>query len=251
MKDLDLYRLNQSGWIPGPKESEEEFLQRVERSKRRFERGEWIPDAHWQWVREFLGKMFDVKPLYICAFYSNRSLAPWQGAASWIEGRDLCSVQMRTQLKKGSYLGLYRREEILAHEAIHAARSGFDEGRFEEFFAYMASEKKWRRILGPIVRRPWEVWPLFLFMVGGIFFPLCYLGVMGWMSAGFVRLIRGHFVLRKASEALLGKVRDESKVRAILFRMTDLEIESLAKGKSLCELAQNDLRWKVIQCYLE
>ena len=251
MADRDLNALNKIGLIPGPGEDEGSFRERVERTMGRLKGGEWIPDAHWQWVREFLGELFDVKPLYIGAFYSNQGLAPWQGAASWIKGRDLVSVQLRKGLKKGSYLGMYRREEILAHEAVHAARSGFDEGRYEEFFAYMTSEKGWRRVLGPIVRRPWEVWPLFGAMAAGAFWPGAYLGAIGWRMGGFVRLIRGHRVLRKAGEAIRGEVGDRKRARAVLFRLTDQEIEALAKGKRLKEMAQNDLRWKVIQSYWE
>jgi hypothetical protein len=252
MTDDDLLALDKCGFIPGRGESEEDFLARVAETKKNFQAGSWLPESHWNWVRELLSELFDVKPLYICAFYSNRNLTPWQGAASWIRGRTLDSIQLRSALKKGSYLGLYSRDEILAHEAAHAARAGFDEARFEEYFAYMSSTKKWRRVLGPIIRRPWEIWPFFLLCMGGVFFKECYFGALFWMLLGFIRLIKGHAVLRRAADQILKEVQDPKKVRAILFRLTDQEILQFAKGVNIQEYAsiQTCLRWRVLRSYL-
>lgn len=247
MTDGDLLALNNQGFIPGPGEEEGPFLARIANVKENFQKGDWIPPAHWDWVREYLGQIFDVKPLYICAFYSNRSLAPWQGAASWIEGRTLSSIQLREGLRKGSYLGIYRREEILAHEAVHAARSGFDEDRCEEFFAYMTSEKRWRRILGPILQRPWEIWPFFIFSIGGAVFPICYLGAAVWSGLGFCRLIGQHRRLNRAAGNLLAQIGDVGKARAVLFRLTDDEISRFSKGEKIEKVGQDDLRWRLIR----
>lgn len=250
MTDWELLALDRDGFIPGPGEDEASFLTRVEKVKENFQKGSWIPSAHWDWVREYLDRMFNVKPLYICAFYSNRSLMPWQGAACWIEGRALSSIQLREGLKKGSYLGIYSREEILAHEAVHAARSGFAENRCEEFFAYMTSEKKWRKVLGPILQRPWEAWPFLIGVVGGIIWPVCFLGAAFWSALGFCRLIRQHRQLKRAGDRLLARVGDARKARAILFRLTDEEIQKFSRGVNI-EEGQNCLRWRVIRSYLK
>ncbi len=249
MTDSELLTLDKNGFIPGPNEEEKAFLARVASAKKKFEEGGWIPESHWDWVRNFLDELFNVKPLYICAFYSDRKLAPWQGAAAWIEGRKLDSVQLRRALKKGAYLRIYRREEVLAHEAVHAVRCGFDESRFEEFFAYMSSEKKVRRVLGPIVRRPWEIWPFLIALLGGIFFPLFYWVGSIWLALGFVRLIRNHLILNRAGKQVLKEVGDLKKMRSILLRLTDDEIEKFAKGDKFLTYAekQSCLRWRVIQ----
>ncbi|PIS02101.1 MAG: hypothetical protein COT85_06905 [Chlamydiae bacterium CG10_big_fil_rev_8_21_14_0_10_42_34] len=252
MTDRDLLALDKMGFIPGPGENEDTFLARVAKVKKTFEAGDWIPEAHWDWVRIYLDQLYDVKPLYICAFYSNQSLAPWQGAAAWIEGKALNSIQLRESLRKGSYLKVYSREEILAHEAVHAARSGFNEDRYEEFFAFMTSEKKWRKVLGPILQRPWEAWPFLIFIVGAIFWPSFYLGAALWVAMGFFRLILRHSQLKKAAKQISFFVPDLRKVRAILFRLTDREIQAFSKGLNLKEYAekQSCLRWKVIKSYL-
>ncbi len=253
MTDRELMEWDQAGFIPGPGETEAAFKARVLLAKEKFEKGNWIPPAHWDWARESLCQLFNVKPLYICAFYSNRSLTPWQGAACWLEGKKVNSIQLRKALKKGTFLGLYRREEILAHEAVHAARSAFEEEQCEEFFAYMTSEKKWRRVLGPIVQRPWEVWPLLVCLAGGVIWPLCYWGATFWMTAGFIRLIRQHYRLRRAAQQISRQVSDPRLIRAILFRLTDAEIEKFSRGEKIEEYAktQTCLRWKVVKNYMK
>ncbi len=253
MKDQELFALDKEGFLPGPGEDEKKFLERVCRTKKRFEKGGWIPASHWDWVRESLNGIFNVKPLYIAAFYSNRDLAPWQGAAAWIDGRELNFIQLREGLKKGTYLGLYRREEILAHEAVHAVRSGFNEDRYEEFFAYMTSEKKWRRVLGPILQRPWEAWPFLLCTLGGAIWPACYLGAAVWSGMGFFRLIRRHIRLRRASGRIFEIVQDARMTRAVLFRLTDDEIEKFSKDEKIEDYAERQgcLRWRVIRNYLK
>jgi hypothetical protein len=247
MTDAELIALDKSGFIPGPGEKEAPFRARIEKAKKKYNQGSWLPPAHWNWVHEHLDSLFNVKPLYICAFYSNKRLTPWQGAASWIEGRSLHSIQLRDALKKGSYLGLYSREEILAHEAVHAARSGFEESRYEEFFAYMTSSAKWRRVLGPILQKPWEAWPFLIFLTAGIFFPGAFLGAAVWLGLGFIRLIRGHRTLNLAAERLI-KIGGDSRVaRSILFRLTDEEIGKVARGEKI--EGDASLRWNLINAF--
>lgn len=252
MTDQELIALDQIGLIPAPSEDEQTFCARVENTRKRYETGDWIPESHWDWVREFLYEVFHVKPLYICAFYSNRNLTPWQGAAAWIEESKWGSVQLREGFRKGRFLGVGR-EEILAHEAVHGIRSAFPESRFEEFFAYMTSEKKWRRVLGPIFRRPWEAWPFILCMVGGIFWPIFYSFAALWTAIGFWRLIREHRLLNRAATHLYQRVQSASKARAILFRLTDEEILEIVKAPQSIDqwvLEKNCLRWRVIRFYL-
>ena len=129
MQDRELLDWNRRGFIPGPKESEEDFLRRVNDTGKEAVKlgGRPIPSSHWEWVRRHLREIFDFEPESLPAFYSNRLLVPWQGAASWIMSGKLIGVQLREKLQRGSYLGLYDRNEILAHEAVHAARCAFQE----------------------------------------------------------------------------------------------------------------------------
>lgn len=247
--DVELLDLNSKGFIPGPSESEEDFLKRIAAIQKTFAQSEQIPFAHWDWVRIFLKKVFDFEPYCLSAFYSNHSLMPWQGAAAWIEGNTLVSIQLREAFKKkSSYLGVYKREEILAHEAVHAARSAFQEPQNEEFFAYMSSEKKWRRVLGPIFVRPWEIWPFFLSIAIGSFFSFAYFIGACLSMVGFYRLIRQHGRLKRASRQILRYVKQADVVRAILLRLTDAEIVLFSKGENIEDYRrrQRCLRWRLI-----
>lgn len=146
-------------------------------------------------------------------------------------------------------MGIYQRSEILAHEAVHAARCAFPKDPWDEYFAYMTSEKWWRRVLGPIVRTPREVWPLLLFCIMGPFIPLSFLFAAIWMALGFFRLIHGHKILRKAGEKLLKKGYSKEKVRHILFRLTDAEIQKLATGQEI-KLQEGSLRSQLLNLYM-
>jgi hypothetical protein len=247
--DSELLLLNAQGFIPGPSESEDDFIQRVALVKKIFNEREWIPRAHWDWVRIHLKEIFDFEPHCLPAFYSNQGLPFWQGAACWIEeGSKAVSLQLREDLRKGAYLG-YSRAEILAHEAVHAARSAFDESASEEFFAFLVSEKWWRRAFGPIVRRPFEVWGFFIAMALGMVFPLANLAGALCLSAGFWRLIRLHWKMRRAGKNLDKAVSDKKTARAILMRLTDAEIDLFSKGVDLVAYAnrQRCLRWRLIR----
>ena len=246
MSDEELIALNQKGFFPGPEESEEAFCQRIEEVKKNILelKEQAIPYPHWDWTRMRLKEIFDFVPDCLPAFYSNRRLMPWQAAACWVEGKRVASIQLRESLRKGNLLGLIQREEILTHEAVHAARSPFEEDRFEEYFAFATSEKKWRRTLGPIVKRPWEVWPFLFCCLVGPFFPAAFFCAGLWAGLGFVRLVRGHRILQRAADNLSQITRDARFIRAILVRLTDREIEKIAKGESVSDTT---LRWRLIR----
>jgi hypothetical protein len=256
MNDEELLALNRRGFIPGPGETEEHFVKRVQLAQdffcnplKEFEEMEKVPVPHWDWVRHHLKELYDFQPDSLVAYYSNRQLTPWQGAASWVmdvESGPLCAVQLRRGFLKGSYLGLYSRDEILAHEAVHAARCAFEEPAFEEFFAYYTSSAKWRRLLGPIIRKPWEA-SFFLGVLGlgalfGIFLPAAVLS-----SFGFLRLGRQHTRLWRAVKKMRKEGKSEKTIRFLLFRLTDCEIKRVAQGKEIGD--DQSLRSRLIRLY--
>lgn len=160
------------GLIPGPEESEEAFLKRVEFA---------TSLVHPEWNEAVLPFKIDWVPL----LYSNQKMAWWEGAATWISDKGLPSIQLRKSFEKGSFLG-YKRSEILSHEAIHAARMRFEEPHFEEVLAYSTAPQAWKRFFGPLFSRTWEPLVLIAAMILGIFWlwiPMCLIGVsLGWLS---------------------------------------------------------------------
>lgn len=245
MTDQELLDLNALGFIPGPGETEEAFSQRISATQNSFLEKEPIPRAHWEWSRHHLKELFGFQPDSLIAFYSNKGLAPWQAAVCWIDEKNTPQLQLREGFRKGHFLRLYSREETLSHEAIHAARSAFNEPENEEFFAYATSEKKWRQVLGPLVKNPWEVWVFLAALLTALFWEWGNLVPLLCITFGFYRLIRQHRRRAKAAKTLLLQLSDKKTVRSVLFRLTDAEIRHLAKGREI--LGDDSVRWRLIR----
>jgi hypothetical protein len=234
MDDETLLELNRQGFIPGPGETEDRFLQRVQKTKEKF----FQQKTEFDWAKETIFELFDFSPESLPVLISNRGLKIWEAAACWIEdGVPLLQIRSRS-------IRRISKQELLAHEAIHAARAGFDEIEFEEFFAFASAEKRWRRIFGPIVRRNWEVWPFlasctFVFTFLGVL-PVCALSLFA-----LFRLYNSQKRLKNAADFLNSKLEDEKKVRSILFRLTDHEISKFAEGIWLD--GDQSLRWRLLR----
>lgn len=168
----ELLGLGRRGYIPGPSEDEAVFLKRVLKA---------APQSdHWDEAQPITLPLFGFSVDWVPIHYSNKNLPFWEGAAMWI-GEDF-SIQMREGFKKGSYLG-YKREEVLAHEAVHAARMAFEEPKFEEVLAYRTSKNILRKWVGPLFQKPWETVVLMLSLaaapLGYFWVPLMALGLLG------------------------------------------------------------------------
>lgn len=269
--DLKLLELNKRGLIPGPLESEEEFKLRISSLEKFFEN----PDAHFKnnatssplpfvsdinrsdldWVTAKLVKTYDIAPDWIVSTYTNKDLYPWQGAVCWVfelKGVPMTFMQFREKLKKGSYLKIYDRDEILVHECAHAARMAFEEPIFEEIFAYISSVSFFRRVFGPIFRKNKEI---------GIFFSLLILGSissslfplpLAYLLFLLFRLIKIRMILNRAARRLFLFLKTKKRARSVLFRLTDSEIKMFSRmspdkiGNYAKKMAATTLRWKMI-----
>ena len=285
MNNEKLIALNQAGFIPGPEETEEKFIERVKlagqffKDKEQFLKNVQItppfplndkvtkPLRHWS--RSQLIRRFDITPDFLHVYFHDQGLTFFQGAVTWLLELDneitLPLLQFRKGLKKGRYLGLYSFDEILAHETVHAARSAFNEKIFEEHFAYLTSSSFLRRIFGPIIKNTWEIivlFVLFIFVFTFAFFPfsslLSYLGnfsffgLLGYASLGFFRLFKNRLFFVLALKKLKKILRSKDKALHVMFRLTDKEIFKFAvktKEKILSYAVtqkERSLRWQVI-----
>ena len=238
--EVDLRELDSQGWILAPKESLDSLLYRKKTLKTKREdfplNTELLSKAHK--ITESLYQ-FSLKDIPVC--YSNKSLSLWEGAVLWTyfdeNGDPYPVIQMRGNYKKG-FLRLYKEEEILAHELVHAARFAFNEPFFEEMFAYKTSKNFF----------PWFFGPLFIFrMESFLFIALVILSFLGfvilewaiflWLPFLFftcllIRLVVLHSVFFLAKK-YLGK-KGERTPLAALFRLSDRAICKAA----LCHLRQ-------------
>lgn len=267
MNIKDLLEYNQRGIFPFPGESEQSYRDRLERFPEKMT--EEIPITlknplkwhEWDWARSTLVELFDVCVDWPQAYYTNEKLLFWQGAMTWIfqtKKKNLCVIQLRKCLQKKKYLFLYDKDEILAHEAVHAARMPLNSSKTEEFFAYWTATSYFRKVFGPIVQKPFEATifmgaalciPVFQgFSVGII--PLFFLILMG--TLGLFRLFRIRKKIHKAFGRLKQMTNSSFKARAVLFRMTDEEIFNFSKWsieeieQYIFEKREKELRWQII-----
>lgn len=251
-----LLALNAEGLIPGPNETAESFAERVEATQKFFrDQKDVFPPAVWDWPREQLKTLFDFSPRWCAASGSSKGLTPWQAAATWIDVKRIYLIRVRSS---GWLSRLVDRSEVLAHEAVHASRAAFDEPKYEEFFAYLTSSSRWRKVMGPLFRKSIEALLLMGLLGMGVmaqilevvydaeFFSCGWFFLALFLCFGWsLRLMRSRIQIEKAARRLAMLVKDPKMIRPALFRMTDQEIDRLASH--LPFEPGHDLRWCVIK----
>ncbi len=274
ISDEELLLFGQRGFIPGPQEDEKIFLERVNFSQKPLKKcfaefGEKPPfpidnkveEQDWSWASVQLKHFYDVNPSWAPTFYHKRKLLPWQAGMTWIielEGgkKKFTLIQLR---KKSIFCS---KDELLAHEGAHVARSAYNEPKFEEFFAYFLSSNKFRKLFGPIVQKPYEAVIFIFFILSGFWGELLFSSpllfaclktcALIWLSLGLFRLARYRFVFNRTYKKVSSSITDSKKALAVLFRLTDDEIfyfNSL-NANEIREYAsrqkKGSLRWRMI-----
>lgn len=287
LNDSHLLHLNQLGIIPGPDEQEEDFLKRADQclhlAQTLASAGEpagfsSAQDLHPQSVLEgpfvMTSSLFDMAPDWVPLFFSNRGLALWHGGCAWIcqlseESQPVGFLQIRRWFADHlSYLGLYDRNELLAHELAHIGRMTFQEPIYEEVLAYRTSKSAFRRWLGPIVTSGREAAVFLLVLLLLIIVDIATImqpGMGGWKIALGLKLIPITMVAlalcrlwlrqRKLSCCLLHLnqlFNHEGRANAVLYRLTDAEIRQFAQltPQDILHYAHDagprSLRWRLL-----
>lgn len=291
MTDDELLEYNRLGLIPGPNEEEKDFLQRVDfcldLKEKLAAQGSLDVPAEMEVISPELANqlsaitqpLFDISPRWIPIIFSNHKLSPWHGGCAWIfqltEDSPLGAFfQLRSAFKnKKRYLGLYDRDELLAHEAVHVGRMHFEEPKFEEVLAFRTAKSWFRRWLGPIMQSPWEsllfLFSIFLCAAVQIFLLISdvpqnsTIGIVslafpiGLLAIGLIRLWQRQSTFNNCLQSL--KIfAGENNGNAIIFRLQDKEIIAFSKMSidDICQYASSQktksLRWRLIyKAYFE
>lgn len=240
---------DQQGFFPGPNEEFNAYAKRVQTLNDYFsypteDIDHFLTEEDWIEAKGITEHLYDFSPEWIVAHYSNRKLTFFQGAATWLIEKDLYEIpviQLKKKFERGNLFKLYYREEVLAHEAVHAARMGFEESLFEEIFAYQTSPRWGRRFFGPLFYRPWEA-VVFLIL---LLFPVAYeilqffdlefsfASPMRWLPLFFfgylfIRLCFLRFTLWLAKIKIISLLINPKKFWAVFLRLSDREIFTLA-----------------------
>lgn len=288
ISDKQLLEYNLQGLIPGPNESEEAFHERVAYCQHLKEEiaarlGDALP-----FVKNDLPKssevlspafhstqdLYDIAPRWIPLFFSNSRLLPWHGGCAWIfqqteESPTGAFLQLRRAFRRSdSYLGLYSRQELIAHELCHAGRMCFEEPRFEEILAYRSSSSRWRSWVGAIAQSSWETTTFFLLlcMILSLDLYALYYGLprlaqslfwlkllpVGLIGFGIFRLFSRQRQFAGCLENLTDALQDKRKAFAVIYRLTDTEIVNFSRLlpekilHAVQQLRDSSLRWRLI-----
>lgn len=277
---------NGQGFIPGPDESPSAFEERIafclnlESHLGSNTEGSFPLDLSDAQSKENLKealpltqKLYGIRPEWVPIFFSNHHLAPWHGGCAWIfQLSDTTPtgafLQLRASLKRSpSYLGIYRRKELTAHELAHVGRMQYQEPKYEEIFAYQSSSSRWRRFFGPIVQSSKE--SLFFILSLGLVIlsdlALMSLGEkmapIAWgiklLPAALFLLALGRLSLRQRTyrrcQERLEKIFPCDAARHLLYRLKDSEIERFSRMSSLqiCQFidkaSENSFRWRFLK----
>lgn len=260
LQDNELRAYSKRGLLPGPEETEERFLERVALVQKVETPPNPLTDEEWKEAQKITEKLFDFSVDWVKAFYNDKGLPFWEGAATWIEKAPL--IQLKSTFRKKRRFSLYRKEEILAHESVHAARMAYRSPRFEEHFAFLTSKSSFRRLFGPLFRYPWESALLLLLLVvslgaqaASFFWPETFwlntLVLLPWaaLTFGLLRLTLSNYTLLRCKQNLRAFAQD---TLPILVRLTDQEIALFANSskQKIHEYVEREkaktLRWRML-----
>lgn len=205
---------------------------------------------------------------WVPGFFLSRSIGwLWGGYAIHIPEEHITVFLIRKVFKYKPKWFIYRRQELLAHELCHAARSPLHDRQFEEYFAYQTAPSIVRRYIGNCFRTQLDavlfLVPVLILLVAqmletftSLTLPIWLLWITALMFPVFLFVRNQHSrnCYKKASSAL--SAAGVFDVNAVLFRCTSSEIMQIAKFKNnkeglrncLEQYIANELRWKIIHC---
>ena len=263
---------NHLGIIPGPGETEEQYSARALYCltlKETFQTrvGPEFPQENLEPISpkalDQVEHLYAIRPNWIPFFFSNYRLPFWQGGCAWIfQQSEDSPVSAFFQLRQAfrdspTYLKIYHRDELIAHELSHVGRMAFEEPRYEELLAYRTALSPFRKYWGPLFTTPAQsgIFALLLLLIVMadlltlLFQPEIYPAVqwikvfpllwLGWLTYDLIdRQNRFKKCLKKLPEQ-------------ILYRLTDREIDRFA-GLDSAEIEayaaqQTCLRWRAIR----
>jgi|GEM_PF-691357 len=274
---------NGEGFIPGPYEKESLFQERIVfclnleqelLQKEDFPFGATDPPSQ-EILNEALPltqKLYGIQPHWVPLFFSNDQMFPWHAGCAWIFQRDAQTptaafLQLRLPFRhSSSFLRIYQRRELIAHELAHVGRMLYHEPQFEEILAYQSSSSRWRRWLGPIVQSSGEslffvslLALLILTHLALLFFPervsiAWWTELLPFLLIAFAlgRVTYRWQVLTRCLGHLAALYSSPDEARHLLYRLRDSEIRQFSRSSPLKiqtlieEAAKKSFRWRFL-----
>lgn len=253
-----LAQLNRQGLFPAPGQADEAFWAKVDD----------VASSPLNRPPPSLLTGFDIAPSWVPLKEGNEGIRLWEGAALWQQETGRGFVLPLIQISPRGHR-FCSRDELIAHESVHAVRADFKEEQFEEVLAYATSSKAWRRWLGPLFRNPREAIGFLWTVVGSVasqVFALAVESTSAWLIIPWLPLLFIFFALgrlwntqqqfKRCRENLRLALKDPDQAMAVLLRLSDREIRSFSRMepqriREWVDTEQREnLRWQMIaQCY--
>lgn len=158
------FEWNRQGFFALPEDTETSYRDRVNQLSGQ------AGDKDLPASRELLQRRYDINPSWVPVEYSNAQLYPWEAGCTWFSDsiEEAPNIQLRSSFAHSPVcLGIYQKDEVLAHEYVHAVRAPLGSSAFEEIFSYLVSfdfasgifsyaMRAFRVFLGPVFERTLE-----------------------------------------------------------------------------------------------
>ncbi len=193
---------------------------------------------------------------WVPAFYPEKTMGLlWAGCTIMFDDYAFPIFTIRRAYeKKETFLKIYGRNELIAHESCHVARAPLDDIPFEEHFAYALSASALRRTLGNAFQSDWDallfMGPLLLVSALQIALTFLYPSILAnawvwWGMLGATLILPACMTLRSVRSAKLFnkavrqlKNQGVSMPESLLFRCTSPEILQIAHAKDVKQTLQ-------------
>jgi hypothetical protein len=230
-----LCNLDEQGLLIAPQESPEEFQKRLTAMHAEWD---YEPPADARplpgGIREEAEHMvsyhlYGASPRWIPVYCSSVETGRFSAGVTLILEKIVPIVFLSGAfLNKSRHRG-YDAAETLAHEMVHALRIAYPVSVYEEYFPCQVHKSRFRRLAGNLFRR-WEI-PVLFFC--GLTFAALHPVFLLIPVAALLREIQLHLRIRSAAK----KLRElHLRPEPVLLRLSDKEIKTLAKGKTLAFL---------------
>lgn len=263
---LDWKQWNEQGLIPGPGETQEEFIKRVQfcqnlsnelkvksHNQPPFDLTATASENIYEDAFHLSYKLHGITPWWVPIVFSNYQLSTWHGGCAWIFQLDKDTptsgfLQLRKNFQNRCwYMGIYNRRELIVHELAHVGRMLYQEPVFEEILAYRSSDSKFRRYFGPIVQSSSESL-LFTILLGLVliadlillFFNIPFASTIAlWLLIlpftllilAIIRIIKRQAQFHNCLKNLKKIYKSHKIAKHFIYRLTDKEIILFSKMK--------------------
>lgn len=274
------------GLIPGPLETKEQFEERALFClslkegvfQKLMPKDSLVLESHVEKVileesYKITEKEYGLAPKFLPIFFSNKGLSFWHGAALWIfqekeEGPLGAFIQLRKSFyERNQFLFFYKRDEVIAHEMVHAARMAFQEPKYEEVLAYKTTSGLISKYIGPIISSSFQS-RFFMILLAAIIMldvSALYFGSIELYEStllvkwGLLALVLMVFIKLLIKQKRVANVDDKlkklygSQGKTSLLFLTDKEIDNFSKmeAEEILEYVEkaSSFRLKVFNLY--